>query len=134
MTSPAQRARYLADSVATASPARLLLMLYDRLVLDLGQAEESLRAGERESANDRLQNAQAIVIELRASLDPTAWSGGPGLASLYSFLLTELIGVNVRGDADRAGACRRLVEPLRDAWREAVCAEAAALAPSTAAA
>jgi flagellar protein FliS len=126
MTTP-MRARYLADSIATASPAKLLLMLYDRLVLDLSQAEEALRGPDRAAANERLQHAQAIVIELRTSLDPSAWDGGPGLASVYTFLLTELIGTSVRADADRAAACRRLVEPLRDAWREAIASASAAL-------
>ena len=113
------RNRYLQDSVNTASPAKLLLMLYDRLILDLGRAEEALRAGEREVANAEVNHAQEIVIELRVSLDVEAWSGAPGLANLYGFLLTELIGANIAKDAGRIAACRGLVEPLRDAWREA---------------
>jgi flagellar protein FliS len=119
MTSPQLRDRYLRDSINTASPAKLLIMLYDRLVVDLAQGEEALRAGERERAHDRLTHAQEIVLELRTSLDVEAWSGAPGLAGLYGFLLTELIGANVARDADRVAACRALVEPLRDAWREA---------------
>jgi flagellar protein FliS len=90
MTSPALRDRYLADSVNTASPAKLLIMLYDRLIL-----------------------------ELRTTLDLDAWDGAAGLANLYGWLLTELIGANIKRDADRVAACRTLVEPLRDAWREA---------------
>ncbi len=124
MTTPSPRARYLADSIATASPARLLMMLYDRLVLDLSHAEQALRDGEREAARTRLGSAQAIVLELRTSLDVTAWDGAAGLAALYGYLLTELIAANVHGDAERAAACRGLVEPLRDAWRQAALAEA----------
>lgn len=124
MTAPLTRNRYLADSVATASAGRLLVMLYDRLVLDLSQAEERLHGGDRAGAGERLLHAQEIVAELRSSLDVTAWEGGPGLSALYGFLLTELVGANIRGDAERTAACRALVEPLRDAWREAVAAEA----------
>jgi flagellar protein FliS len=126
MTTPSLRTRYLANSVATASPARLLLMLYDRLILDLEHAEEALRAHDRETASGRLHSAQAIIMELRTSLDVDAWDGAPALAALYGYLLTELIGANVRADADRTATCRRLVEPLRDAWHEAVLAEAGA--------
>jgi flagellar protein FliS len=125
MTSPQLRDRYLRDSINTASPAKLLIMLYDRLVVDLAQSEDALRAGERERAHDRLTHAQEIVLELRTSLDVEAWSGAPGLAGLYGFLLTELIGANVARDADRVAACRTLVEPLRDAWREAAAAAVA---------
>src|SRR5690349_18136039 len=119
MTSPHLRDRYLQDSINTASPGKLLLMLYDRLVLDLIQAEEALGGGDREQAHEKLTHAQEIVIELHSSLDLEAWSGAPGLASLYSYLLTELIGANVAKDAGRVASCRTLIEPLRDAWREA---------------
>lgn len=124
MSTSAMRARYLNDSITTASPGKLLVMLYDRLVLDLFQAEEALRVGERETGADRIKHAQDIILELRATLDVSAWSGGPGLASLYGFLLTELIGANVRADPERVAACRALIEPLRDAWREAAMATA----------
>jgi len=94
-------------------------------VLDLMQAEESLRGDDRERAHERITHAQEIVIELRTSLDVEAWSGATGLANLYGFLLTELIGANIARDPDRVRACRTLVEPLRDAWREAAAAAVA---------
>jgi flagellar secretion chaperone FliS len=125
MTSPHLRDRYLRDSINTASPAKLLIMLYDRLVVDLAQGEEALRAGERERANDRITHAQEIVLELRTSLDVEAWSGAPALANVYGWLLTELIGANIARDADRVAACRALVEPLREAWNEAAVAAVA---------
>jgi flagellar protein FliS len=115
----AARARFVDDSLATASPALLLTRLYDRLVLDLVRAEQAQRAGDRAAAGTQLLHAQDVVAELLASLDVSAWDGGPGLAALYSFLLTELVGANVDGDADRTASCRALVEPLRDAWHEA---------------
>jgi flagellar protein FliS len=125
MTSTHLRDRYLQDSINTASPAKLLLMLYDRMILDLMHAEEALRGGHGQRANEKLNHAQEIVLELRISLDVEAWSGAPGLANLYAYLLTELIGANVARDAGRVVACRTLVEPLRDAWREAAAAAVA---------
>ena len=119
VSSPAMRERYLADSITTASPAKLLMMLYDRLVLDLNRGEEAMRAGDRTTASQQLIHAQDIVLELRTSLNMDAWDGASRLAQIYGFLLTELIGANVHTDADRVAACRTLVEPLRDAWRDA---------------
>ncbi|WP_306212984.1 flagellar export chaperone FliS [Actinoplanes sp. RD1] len=124
MTSP-QLNRYLQDSIATASPGKLLVMLYDRLVMDLTQGEDALRNGSREVANDKLGHAQEIILELRTTLDVNAWSGAPGLANLYGYLLTELIGANIARDPERVKVCRGFVEPLRDAWREAASAAAA---------
>lgn len=111
--------RFLANAVATGSPAALLVMLFDRLVLDLARAEEAQRAGSRAEAGTYLTHAQDIVGELMSSLDLDAWDGAPALFRLYSFLLAELVRANVSGDSTRTAACRRVVEPLRDTWREA---------------
>ena len=128
MSAASLRARYMGDTVTTASPQRLLVMLYDRLALDLQRAEESLVLGDRDAAREPVMHAQEIVLELRASLQVDVWEGGPRLAALYSWLIGELIQANVKGDIRRVRDCRKVVEPLRDAWREA----AASLAASTA--
>ncbi len=120
MTYTAQaRSRYTADAVATASPARLLVMLYDRLILDLVNAEQAARAQDIARMGSELLHAQDIVLELRTSLDITLWDGARGLSDLYTFLYGELVTANVKRDADRIASCRGLVEPLRDAWRQA---------------
>ena len=116
----AARARYVTDAVETVSPARLVTMLYDALVRDLVLAEEQLQgARDLRVVNDRLVHGQAIVLELRAGLDPTKWAGGPGLMQLYMFMIDELVKANVEKSADRVRAVRDLVEPLRQAWHEA---------------
>src|SRR4051812_31518070 len=128
MSTASLRARYLGDTVATASPQQVLVMLYDRLALDLERAQKAVAAGEREAANAELQHAQDIVLELLSSLQVDAWEGGPRLAALYNWLITELVQANIKMDTNRISACRQVVEPLRDAWRQA----AAALAGSPA--
>jgi flagellar protein FliS len=125
MSTASLRARYLGDSIATASPQQLLVMLYDRLALDLERAQTSLENGSKLGASPHLQHAQDIVMELRASLNVDVWEGAPRLAALYTWLLTELIQANVKGDLRRVGDCRRIVEPLRDAWRQAAASLAA---------
>lgn len=122
----AQRARFVGDSVATASPAKLLTMLYDRLVLDLVRGEAAQRSGDRFAANSALLHAQEIVLELAGSLRPDVWEGGPALASLYDYFHSQLVAANVAGNPQATATCRALVEPLRDAWH------AAALEVSTA--
>jgi flagellar protein FliS len=122
----ALRARYLGDSVATASPQQLLVMLYDRLALDLERAENALVAGDRLEAGTQLRHAQDIVFELRSSLQVDVWEGGPRLAALYTWLITELVQANVKADRNRVTSCRQVVEPLRDAWRQAAASLATA--------
>ena len=128
MSAAALRARYMGDTVATASPQQLLVMLYDRLALDLERAETALIASDRDEARAQLQHAQEIIFELHSSLKVDVWEGGPRLAALYSWLIGELVQANVKGDRNRVSSCRQVVEPLRDAWRAA----AASLAGSPA--
>jgi len=113
------RNRYVGDSVSTASPAKLVTMLYDRLVLDLDTAGAALAGRDLAAVNKALVHGQEIVWELAAGLDPTKWSGGPALAALYQFILRELLDANVKKDAEKIASVRELVVPLRDAWHQA---------------
>ena len=111
--------RFMDDAIDTASPARLVTMLYDRLVRDLAAAEQAIAAKDRRETDKNLRHAQDIVIELRTSLDMETWDGAAGLASIYAFLLGELIRANAQKDPARVAACRDLVQPLREAWHTA---------------
>ena len=113
------REAYLSASVATASPAQLLVMLYERLVLDLQRATDALRRGEPSQAHDPLLHAQDIVLELRSSLRVDAWEGGPGLAALYDYLYGELVRANVAKDLTTAEFGLHVASTLRDTWRDA---------------
>lgn len=113
------RSAYLGASVNTASPARLLVMLYERLVLDCTRALAAQRAGDHGEAHSQLVHAQDIVMELRSSLDTDVWEGGPGLASLYDYLHTRLIRANVGRDDSITEHCLGLVTDLCQTWREA---------------
>jgi len=110
--------RYRDDAVLSATPERLVIMLYDRLMLDLERGEAAQRAGDWAQANVQLQHAQAIVAELTSSLSDD-WSGSTGLRSLYTFLTQTLIGANIGRDPERTRACHELVAPLREAWHTA---------------
>ena len=113
------RNAYMGQMVETASPARLLVMLYDRLVLDINRGIEAQGAGDREKANTNLIHAQEIVLELRSSLKLDAWEGAERLASLYAWLHSELVRANISKDVEVTRGCLKLVEPLAEAWREA---------------
>ena len=114
-----QRNRYMADAVMAATPAQLLTMLYDRLLLDLQRAETAQRQEDWTTATPCLLHAQEIVAELMSSLRPEIWDGGPGLLALYAYVTQNLITANVRRDIGKTRECIVLLEPLRTAWHEA---------------
>jgi flagellar protein FliS len=115
----AKRSQYNRDAILSATPVRLLTMLYDRLLLDLGRAEAAQLDQDWQSASDNLLHAQAIVAELTGSLKVDAWDGGQGLLGLYSYVSTALIAANTRRDVERTREAIALLEPLRAAWYEA---------------
>lgn len=116
---PNARAAYTDTSVATASPARLLVMLCERLVLDLTRAQHSLRSAELPEAHRHLVHAQDIVTELRSSLRVEVWDGGEGLASLYDYLHLQLVRANIGKDVTLVDGALRLAEDLAATWRQA---------------
>jgi flagellar protein FliS len=94
-------------------------MLYDRLGLDIERAAAEQTGGDRSAAAEHLRHAQTILAELRSSLDVTVWAGGADLASLYGFLLGELIAVHTVSDPTRLRAAGRIVAGLRASWQGA---------------
>jgi flagellar protein FliS len=114
-----QRERYTADAVMSATPARLLTMLYDRLLLDLSRAEAAHETRSWSVASSNLLHAQDIVTELTSSLKPELWDGGDRLLALYNYVSGALIDANVKRDAARIRESIELLEPLRQAWHEA---------------
>ena len=118
MTALARHA-YGRDAVLTASPARLLTMLYDRLVLDLRRAEAAQAEERWGAASEQLLHAQAIVAELMGSLDTRVWDGGEDLMAVYVYVHEALVAANVHRDLARTQVALGLVVPLQETWRQA---------------
>jgi flagellar protein FliS len=113
------RAAYMDASVATASPSRLLVMLFERLVLDVQRGLEAQRCGDLAETHRQLTHAQDIVMELQSSLRADDFKGGYDLAALYSFLHRQLVMANIHKDATITDEVLTLVTDLCAAWREA---------------
>jgi flagellar protein FliS len=113
------RAAYMDASIATASPARLLVMLFDRLVLDVQRGLAAQRSGDFEETHRQLTHAQDILLELATSLRPEEFRGGYYLAALYSFLHRQLVMANVRKDASITDEVLTMVTDLCETWRQA---------------
>ncbi|ROQ37336.1 flagellar protein FliS [Frondihabitans sp. PhB188] len=115
----AQRSAYEREAILSATPTRLLTMLYDRLLLDLGRAEAAQGAGSWATASENLLHAQAIVSELTTSLRVELWEGGVELQALYTYVSVALVNANVRRNVELTREAIGLLEPLRQAWHEA---------------
>ncbi len=110
---------YLENMVRTASPAKLIEMLYQRAVELLKEAEKLIEDKEYMKANENLKKAQDIVTELNLSLDME--KGGQiaqNLRALYNYMFRRLIDANVKKDIEAAREVREMLEELLDTWRE----------------
>ncbi len=122
-THPYARA-YQSQSVLTASPGQLVLMMYDGALRFIHQARVSIALPEGEpgriqAINTALLRAQAIVGELRANLDHT--NGGEiaaNLDRLYDYHLRRLFEANLRKDDAPLAEIEPLIRVLRDSWSE----------------
>lgn len=122
--SPRGASAYTDNSVSTASPARLLVMLMDRLVLDIERGLAGLSAGTYDDVHKNLVHAQDIVVELEVSLDADAMPAGHQLAALYEYLRGLLVQANIRRDITAGTEALGLAKELADTWRQAALAAA----------
>ncbi|HET6167281.1 MAG TPA: flagellar export chaperone FliS [Marmoricola sp.] len=104
-------------SVANATAPELLVMLYDRLVLDVQRGLEAQRDGDNVQTIDQLTHALTIVAELRHNVDVAAIKGGYDLAALYEFLNRRLVMASIGNDTAITDECLELVTDLCHTWR-----------------
>jgi flagellar secretion chaperone FliS len=111
---------YRTQAATTASPAQLVLMLYDGALGQVDRAQHALADGQHEQAHDALTRAQAIITHLSATLDHDR--GGDiatNLASLYGFCSQRLVEANLAKRADELPSVASVLRNLRDTWEEA---------------
>jgi flagellar protein FliS len=113
----AQRA-YTESSVLTASPERLIVMLYDGAIRFLNQSAAAMREGSRDRARDKMRRAEAIVDELNISLDMSHGEIPQSLREIYLFCKRTLHAANQRTEPTGIEAVTRLLVELRSSWDE----------------
>ncbi|MGI5838055.1 MAG: flagellar export chaperone FliS [bacterium] len=111
---------YRKSQIQTASPGELLLLLYDRAVLQTRQAAKLIREGKPGEAHNCLIKAQDIVTELMVTLNLEAGEIARNLQALYDYLRQRLIQANIHKDAAIAAEVGGILAELRDAWVQIV--------------
>ena len=124
--------RYHDDGMAVTPRPQLVGKLYERLQSDLAGASAAARAGEIEGAHDALVHAQEIVLELSLALDLDLWDGARGLRAIYDHLDARMVEANLRKSPEIVDECLALVEPLVDAWQQALAITQQVRVPDTA--
>ena len=116
-TLAAAAARYRGVQLNTASPAQLVVMLYDGTLRFVAEADEAFGRDDRARAGDRIGRALAIVDELAATVDPAhAPELAENLIALYGFCKRRLLSANLERDRNALADVVAALTPLREAW------------------
>jgi flagellar protein FliS len=94
-----------------------VVMLYDGAHRFLFQAAHAMRSGDISLMNNRMQRAEAIINELRQTLDFE--KGGeiaPRLEAIYTFCQRHLLDARLKRDPERIEQVMKLLAELREAW------------------
>jgi flagellar protein FliS len=114
--------RYTQAQNETASPDRLMVLLFDAALRNMHSGAALLEAGRHDEAEPSITRAGEIVAELLATLDSS--KGAPDLcdtlSELYRFVSTRLIEANLRRDPLKAQEAARVFAPIAQGFREAV--------------
>ena len=112
-------AAYQQSSVLTASPGRLVVMLYDGAGRFLSQAAAAMREEQHGIANDRLRRGELIIDELLCTLNME--EGGviaSRLQGLYVFFLGQLTEARTSRNPAKIDWVAGQMRELREAWAE----------------
>ena len=103
---------YLKVKIETAKPTELLIMLFDGALRFTTQAKAHIEQKNFDQKNELLLRAQAVVLELLQALDPTVGE------ELYEDGRVELY--NLKDDPGAADDALKILEHLRETWRQAI--------------
>jgi flagellar protein FliS len=102
----------------TATPGRLVVMLYDGAIRFLFQAAAALREGVTPTALERLDRGEAIVDHLLATLDMSAGQIAERLEGIYVFSKRLLMEARLEKDAGKIDLVRGYLAELRESWAQ----------------
>ena len=111
--------QYKETAIQTATPEKLVLMLFDGGVKFIKQGKKHIENKEYQEANNKLQRAQAIVTELMNSLDHNTGEVADNLFRLYEYMNYQLIQGNIKKDTDKLDEVTNMMSNLKDTFREA---------------
>lgn len=111
--------KYLNQQVLTASPSKLVYMLYDRAISSLREAIVAIEEGEIEKRWKANNRAMEIVQHMWATLNiDDSGEIGDNLNKLLPYMMLRLPDIDIHNDPEPAREVIILLEPLRDAWRQ----------------
>lgn len=108
---------YQNNSIQTASPGELTLMLYNGCLKFIRFARKGMVEQNIEMKNINLQKAQKIIQELMVTLNPEM-EISKEMLPLYDYIYRRMIDANIKNDPAILDEVEELVAEFRDTWKE----------------
>lgn len=110
---------YKQNSVVTATPEELTLMLYDGAIKFMNISKYSIENKDLERAHASLIRSQDIINELNYSLD-MKYEISEEMRTLYDFISSKLVDANIKKDIAYIEEALVITHELRDTWKEVI--------------
>lgn len=110
-------AAYQNNTVQTASPAELTLMLYEGAIKFCNIALMGMEQNDLQKTNDNIIKAQKIIVEFRATLDPK-YPVSKDFDVVYDYIYRRLIDANIAKDKQILEEALQYIREMRDTWKE----------------
>ncbi|WP_054693897.1 flagellar export chaperone FliS [Syntrophomonas palmitatica] len=111
--------QYRKTSVESASPGRLLLMLFEGAIRFVDNAKRSIDEKDIESAHNNIIKAQNIMLQLMSSLN-MEYEISNQLFNLYEYIYYQLMMANTKKDLAILAEVRELLSDFQKTWDEAI--------------
>lgn len=110
---------YQQNSVTTASPGELTLMLYNGCLKFITLGKQAIESNNIEAKNMNILKAQKIIHELMVTLDMDQEISN-NLLQLYDYLHRQLVQANLKNDVAILDEVAGFVTEFRDTWKEVI--------------
>ncbi|WP_010302148.1 flagellar export chaperone FliS [Kurthia senegalensis] len=110
---------YKQNSITTASPGELTLMLYNGCIKFIHQARKAIELQDIQNRNKYVQKAQAIISELMITLNMDI-PVSQNMFGLYEYMNRQLTQANIKNDVSILDEVEGLVVEFRDTWKQVI--------------
>lgn len=108
---------YKSNSIQTASPAELTLMLYDGAIKFCNIALGALEKDDIQKANTNIVKAEKIIVEFRCTLD-FKYPVAKEFDRVYDYIYRRLVEANIKKDTEILEDALKYIREMRDTWKE----------------
>lgn len=108
---------YQNNSIQTASPAKLTLMLYDGAIKFCNIAKEGIHENDIQKASNNIIKAERIIAELRGTLDKK-YPVAKDFDLVYDYIYRKLVEANIGKSEEALEEALKYTREMRETWVE----------------